>query len=170
MSDSCNCGKDLWKKPKETICFLICFNLTYLYLRHYQTELISLCLKLLFYTILFSIIMKKLDIPCCKEGNCCCSSSENPEEKIKKTEEYVLKGVNKINDIIEMKENADYNILYFCILMILFGETFSTLTVIVLCVDIFVILHYGNLKNQIKEYYNTYSKMIIDKVPKYKGD
>ena len=21
MSDSCNCGKDLWKKPKETICF-----------------------------------------------------------------------------------------------------------------------------------------------------
>jgi hypothetical protein len=89
---------------------------------------------------------------------------------MKKTEEYVLKGVNKINDIIEMKENADYNILYFCILMILFGETFSTLTVIVLCVDIFVILHYGNLKNQIKEYYNTYSKMIIDKVPKYKGD
>ena len=50
---------------------------------------------------------------------------------MKKTEEYVLKGVNKINDIIEMKENADYNILYFCILMILLGETFSTLTVIV---------------------------------------
>ena len=40
-----------------------------------------------------------------------------------------------------MKENADYNILYFCILMTLFGKTFSTLTVIVLCVDIFVILH-----------------------------
>ena len=69
---------------------------------------------------------------------------------MKKTEEYVLKGVNKINDIIEMKENADYNILYFCVLMILLGETFSILTVIVLCVDIFIILHYGNHKNQNK--------------------
>ena len=49
-----------------------------------------------------------------------------------------------------MKENADYNILYFCILMILLGETFSILTVIVLCVDIFIILHYRNHKNQNK--------------------
>ena len=169
MSDSCcNCSKEIWKEPKKTICFLVLFNIGYLYLRNKQTGLISLFLKLTLYKILISIVVKKFDISFCKSG--CCNELGNQEEKIKKNEECILKGINKINDIIEMKENADYNILYFCILMILFGETFSTLTVIVLCVDIFVILHYGNLKNQIKEYYNTYSKMIIDKVPKYKGD
>ncbi len=169
MSDSyCNCGKEIWKEPKKTICFLVLFNIGYLYLRHYQIGLISLVLKLTLYTLLISIVAKKFDISCCK--NDCCKDSGNKEEKLKKNEECILKGINKINDIIEMKQNADYEIIYFCILMIFIGETFSSLTIIVLCVDIFVLLSYGKINDLIKENYEKYSKMIIEKIPKFKDE
>ena len=169
MSDSCcNCSKEIWKEPKKTICFLVLFNIGYLYLRHKQTGLISLFLKLTLYKILISIVVKKFDISCCKSG--CCNELGNQEEKIKKNEECILKGINKINDIIEMKENADYKIICFCILMIMIGETFSSLTVIVLCVDIFVLLSYGKINDLIKENYEKYSKMIIEKIPKFKDE
>ena len=169
MSDSCcNCSKEIWKEPKKTICFLVLFNIGYLYLRHKQTGLISLFLTLTLYKILISIVLKKFDISCCKSG--CCNELGNQEEKIKKNEECILKGINKINDIIEMKENADYKIIGFCILMIFIGETFSSLTVIVLCVDIFVLLSYGKINDLIKENYEKYSKMIIEKIPKFKDE
>ena len=169
MSDSCcNCSKEIWKEPKKTICFLVLFNIGYLYLRHKQTGLISLFLTLTLYKILISIVLKKFDISCCKSG--CCNELGNQEEKIKKNEECILKGINKINDIIEMKENADYKIIGFCILMIFIGETFSSLTIIVLCVDIFVLINYGNYKDLIKQNFEKYSKMILEKVPKYKDE
>jgi len=169
MSESKDCcSKDLWKNPKKTICFLICFNLGYFYLRNNKIGMISLCLTLTLYKILFCIVVKKLNISFC---NCNCNpQNENQEEKLKKTEDCFLKGINKINDIVEMKENADYKIVFFCILLILFGENFSTLSVFVLGVDIYVLLHYGTLKDKIKEYYNKYSQMVVEKIPKYKGE
>ena len=54
--------------------------------------------------------------------------------------------------------------------MIMIGETFSSLTVIVLCVDIFVLLSYGKINDLIKENYEKYSKMIIEKIPKFKDE
>jgi len=168
MSDSCcDCSKEIWKDPKKTICFLVCFNITYFYLKYNQTGLISFCLTLILYSIIICICVKKFDISYCKIN--CCNDLENPEEKLKKNEECILKGINKINDIIEMKENADYKIIGFCILMIFIGETFSSLTVFVLCVNIFVLINYGNVKDLIKQNYEKYSKMIIDKIPKYKN-
>ena len=170
------CWNDIcsWKDQKKTITFLICLNVSYLTALYFKTSLLSSLLQFLFFKSLFEIIKQKLNLNL-KMGKSDCDKSTQ-EENIQKLYCQLYDDLNKYCDtfrnIILLNDIENLIKLVICLLFfIVIGDMFSTLTIIIIGIDIYILLQYKAIDEKLKDSYNLAmdmtKKFVIDKIPKY---
>ena len=170
------CWNDIcsWKDEKKTITFLICLNIFYLSALYFKSSLLSLLIQFLFFNALFGILKKKLNlkISMCQSD---CNQSKQ-EENIQKLYYQLFDKLNQycdlLRNIILLNDFKNLIKLVICLLfLIAIGDWFSTLTIVILGIDIYILINYKLIDQKLKDSYNLAmdmtQKLVIDKIPKY---
>ena len=170
------CYNDIvtWKDQKKTLLFLAILNCTYLTALYFKTSLISLFLQMFFFNAFFTIIKKELNL----NINLCKSNCESSSEKERIEKLYVKiydesnKYLDKLRNIILLNDFEGLIKLVICLLfLIAVGDCFSTLSILVLGIDIYILIQYKVIDEKIKESYNlvsdNFQKYVVDNIPKY---
>lgn len=170
------CYNDIvtWKDQKKTLLFLAILNCTYLTALYFKTSLISLFLQMFFFNAFFTIIKKELNL----NINLCKSNCESTSEKERIEKLYVKiydesnKYLDKLRNIILLNDFEGLIKLVICLLfLIAVGDCFSTLSILVLGIDIYILIQYKVIDEKIKESYNlvsdNFQKYVVDNIPKY---
>lgn len=170
------CYNDIvtWKDQKKTLLFLAILNCTYLTALYFKTSLISLFLQMFFFNAFFAIIKKELNL----NINLCKSNCESTSEKESIEKLYVKiydesnKYLDKLRNIILLNDFEGLIKLVICLLfLIAVGDCFSTLSILVLGIDIYILIQYKVIDEKIKESYNlvsdNFQKYGVDNIPKY---
>jgi hypothetical protein len=163
-----------WKDQKKTITFLICLNVTYLSSLYFKTSLLSLLLQFLFFKSLFGITNKKLNLnlKICESESDQSTQEENIQKLYCLLYDELNKYCDKLRNIILLNDYENLFKLVICLLFfITIGNMFSTLTIIILGINIYVLLQYKSFDEKLKDSYNLAmdmtKKLVIDKIPKY---
>jgi hypothetical protein len=170
------CYNDIvtWKDQKKTLLFLAILNCTYFTALYFKTSLISLFLQMFFFNAFFSIIKKELNL----NINLCKSNCESTSEKESIEKLYVKiydesnKYLDKLRNIILLNDFEGLIKLVICLFfLIAVGDYFSTLSILVLGIDIYILIQYKAIDEKIKESYNlvsdNFDKYVVDNIPKY---
>lgn len=161
-----------WKDPKKTLIALAIFNFSFIFIKCLNISTISLILNSLIYFTIFKLIMANF----AGEQSNSASKNEIKEETITKMYTFLYDTINKtIDEVRAICLLSDKgNTLRKIILLVLvrwISSFFSTMTFIVLMVDVLILLNYGNMYNIMKETVSTVleqiGRIINEKIPKY---
>lgn len=123
--------------------------------------------------ILFLINFAMKMCPCC----CCCKKGENKEECYKKIIFFVYDYLNKFFDYTRhlMYVEDPYllgGVMVSCIALAIIGKCFSSVIILLIAFNIFVIIQFNGIKDKIAETYKKVTKQVgemADKfIPSYK--
>ena len=179
MESNCNnCDICNWKEPKKTIRFLISLNLFYLCYLYFKPSFFSLFIQSIFYHTLIAMVCHKFDIKmpnnfCHKRCGENVDIKKEAEECYIKTYDNVNKILDKLRDMILLTDIK--NLIYLvvvCLVIISYFSHFSSLTVIVLAINLWILVGYiksnKNLSNKIETFKKNAKNLVEKKIPKYK--
>jgi len=179
MESNCNnCDICNWKEPKKTLRFLISLNLFYLCYLYFKPSFISLFVQSIFYHTLIAMIFHKFGIKMPK-NSCHKNCAENVDIK-KEAEECYIKTYDNVNKILDKLRDMILltdikNLIYLvviCVVIISYFSHFSSLTVIVLAINLCLLFGYiksnKTLSKKIEDLEGTIKHLVENKIPKYK--
>ena len=180
MESCCNCDICNWKEPKKTIRFLIILNLFHLWYLYFKPSFFSLLIQSIFYHTLMAMICKKFNIEWPKVfWHKKCGENSDIKKETKdcyiKTYDNVNKILDKLRDMILLTDIKSLIILVaVCLVITSFFSHFTSVTIIVLAINLCILLGYINSHKSITDKIeNTIEKVkhiIENKIPKYKAD
>ena len=177
MSTKCPCCfKDIltWTNPKKTLISLVIFNFLFLFLNYLQISAISLIFTGLLYFAVYKLI--KFHLFPSKNLTCNNTPCEIKQETITKIYLFIYDKLNRYIDEFRslcLLTDKAATLRKLCLLIILrwISSFFSSATLIILIIDGFVLLHYGNMGNIVKETINTIlsqiARIVNENIPKY---